>query len=534
MKKISRRDFVKLSAIGLGGVILSACGVKDKPARASQNTPGNATAEATSAPLPTDGAGKTVPAIVTPTAGPDAGSSNNTKGQKNNNNGAKQGKGQKDGSAPTSGNPDFIATEIAGRPTNNSITTNIVPAAAMSLFYEYGTQSGQYTTKTASQTAAAGAPLETLISGLQPDTRYYYRVNYNGKTGPERTCVTQRAPGSSFTFAIQGDSHPERLGREFSPELYPLTLLAAAADKPDFYMTIGDDFSVDTLRTVNADTVRALYVNQRQWLGQVGVPVFLLNGNHEQAAQANLNGTADNVAVWGQTARNSLYPQPAPDSFYSGDTSTVQYIGALRDYFAFTWGDALFVVLDQYWHSPVTVDNQFGADRDNKAKRDLWQVTIGDDQYWWFRKVLETSTAKYKFVFSHHVLGTQRGGTDVANKYEWGDAANLTAHRPGWDKTIHQVMADNHVNIYFQGHDHIFVRQQLDGVIYQTLPQPADPNYALNNANSYQSGDKLPNTGYLRVNVSPAKVSVDYVRTYLPKDETGGHKSGEVAYSYNI
>ena len=31
-----------------------------------------------------------------------------------------------------------------------------------------------------------------------------------------------------------------------------------------------------------------------------------------------------------------------------------------------------------------------------------------------FRSTLEQSTAKYKFVFAHHVMGTQRGGTDVA------------------------------------------------------------------------------------------------------------------------
>jgi hypothetical protein len=95
-------------------------------------------------------------------------------------------------------------------------------------------------------------------------------------------------------------------------------------------------------------------------------------------------------------------------------------------------------------------------------------------------------------------------------------------------------MVDNHVNIYFQGHDHIFVHQELDGVTYQTLPQPADPNYALNNADSYQSGDKLSNTGYVRVNVSTANVTVEYVRTYLPQDEINGHKTGEVAFSYTV
>ena len=191
----------------------------------------------------------------------------------------------------------------------------------------------------------------------------------------------------------------------------------------------------------------------------------------------------------------------------------------MRDYYAFTWGDALFVVIDPYWHSPQTVDNQFGADRDEKDKRDLWNVTLGEAQYQWFKQTLETSTAKYKFVFTHHVLGTGRGGIELANSYEWGDAANLATHRPGWDKTIHQLMADNHVTIFFQGHDHIFVRQELDGVIYQTLPEPANPNYTYENNDAYQSGDKFPNSGHVRVTVSPGEVKVDYIRSYLDKPD---------------
>ena len=519
MSKISRRDFVKLSAVGFGSILLVACGASQKPALAA----GTAAPTATVLPGSTNPPATGLPAIAAPTTASGAG--NNGKGQKNNT--AKAGKGQRDGNNPTSGNPAFIATEITGRPTNSSITANIVPAVAMSLYYEYGTETGKYAAKTSAQTGAVWAPIETLIDGLQPNTRYYYRLNYNGTPGPEHTCVTQRAPGSTFTFDIQGDSHPERLGKQFDPALYTRTLQSAASDKPDFYICIGDDFSVDTLKTVNAQTVSQGYINQRQWLNQVGAPVFLVNGNHEQAAMSNLDGTADNVAVWAQLARNGYYPQPAPDTFFSGDNEPVQHIGPLRDYYSFTWGDALFVMLDQYWHSPVTVDNQFGADHDNKSKRDLWQVTIGDTQYQWFKQVLASSSAKYKFVFSHHVLGTQRGGIEVASNYEWGDARNLASHRPTWDKTIHQVMVDNHVNIYFQGHDHIFVRQELDGVIYQTLPEPANPFYTAENSDSYRSGDKFPNSGHVRVTVAPAAVSVDYVRSYLDKPD-------ELAFSYKV
>ncbi len=429
--------------------------------------------------------------------------------------------------APTSTSADFIAYEIMGRPTDTSVTVNVVPAVDMQIYYEYGTTPGAYSVQTAPQTARANTPLETLIEELQPNTRYYYRICYNGMTGNERTFVTQRAAGSTFTFDIQGDSHPERTKNQFDANLYTKTLLSAASDQPDFYMTIGDDFSVDTLKNVNADTVRALYINQRQWLGLVNAPVFLVNGNHEQASLANLDGTPNNVAVWAQTSRNLYYPQPAPDTFYTGDTEPIENIGLLRDYYAFTWGDALFVVIDPYWHSAQTVDNEFGASRDQKKNRDLWNVTLGDTQYAWFKQMLETSNAKYKFVFTHHILGTGRGGIELANGFEWGDAKNLSAHRPGWDKTIHQLMVDNHVTIFFQGHDHIFVKQELDGVIYQTLPEPANPFYSWENADAYTSGDKFPNSGHVRVTVSPNGVTVDYVRSYLDRLD-------EVAFSYTV
>ena len=162
-----------------------------------------------------------------------------------------------------------------------------------------------------------------------------------------------------------------------------------------------------------------------------------------------------------------------------------------------------------------------------KGQRDLWNVTLGDAQYQWFKQTLENSDAKYKFVFTHHVLGTGRGGIEVADGYEWGDAANLAAHRPGWDKTIQQLMADNGVTIFFQGHDHIFVKQELDGVIYQTLPEPANPNYTYENDDAYKTGDKYPNSGHVRVTVSPENVKVDYVRSYLDKPD-------EVAFSYTV
>ena len=155
------------------------------------------------------------------------------------------------------------------------------------------------------------------------------------------------------------------------------------------------------------------------------------------------------------------------------------------------------------------------------------------------KRTLEGSKARFKFVFAHHVLGTGRGGVEQATRYEWGGQnANGTpgfaARRPTWSKTIHQLFIDNKVTIFFGAHDHIWVRQQLDGVVYQALPNPADANYSLFNADAYLTGDRHPNSGYARVTVVPTGVKVDYVRAFLPADETSDKKNGMVTQTYTI
>ncbi|MCE5240488.1 metallophosphoesterase [bacterium] len=437
---------------------------------------------------------------------------------------------------PADMQPLLALSAVAGRPTDRAVAINVLSATAGSARVDYSTATGQTGQHSAPVVCSANVPVEIALTGLQPDTAYSYRVRVGEQQTPEQGFHTARAPGSAFTFEVQGDSHPER-PQMFDAGLYAQTLRAAAADRPDFYLTLGDDFSVDTLQTPTAEAVDQIYRTQRLFLSLVGAPLFLVNGNHEQAALCNLDGTPDNVAVWAGNARNRYFPLPAPDGFYTADARPVEHIGLLRDYYAWTWGDALFAVIDPYWHSPQPVDNVRGG-RD-KGTRDLWEVTLGDEQYRWLQQTLEASSAKYKFVFAHHVLGTGRGGIEEAGWYEWGGqdrrgVSEFAQRRPGWELPIHQLMARNGVTVFFQGHDHIFARQQLDGVIYQSLPLPADPYYALYNRDAYRTGDALPGSGRVRVTVAPDKLTVDYIRSFLPKDGSADHQDGEIGYSYAV
>jgi len=441
----------------------------------------------------------------------------------------------------------FNGNVVLGNPTKNSISANIfTPDQSGTVYIGYGLNSQQPKLLTSTFDLQAGKPTVIDLTNLLPDTLYYYQLfvqlkNTKGYLSMgERSFHTARAPGSGFVFTIQGDSHPERFKTQFDPGLYTRTLTTALSDQPDFHITLGDDFSVDTLdpTTITQAQVAARYTLQRPFLGIIGAsaPVFLTNGNHEQAARYLLDGTENNVAVWAQNARNLYFTQPAPSDFYAGNAEQVPFVGLLKNYFSWTWGDALFCVIDPYWSSPVPVDNVFGG---SSKRSNLWDVTHGDAQYQWLKKTLESSTAKYKFVFAHHVLGTGRGGVELASLWEWGGkdqsgAYLFTQQRPSWPDPIHQLFVKNKVSIFFQGHDHIWVHQNLDGVTYQTISEPADPFYALYNSEAYIAGERFPNSGYTKVSVNPSQVKVEYVRTYLQGDETSSKISGKPVFSYTL
>ncbi len=482
--------------------------------------------------------------------------------------------GQRERASRSAEGPSAELSLVLGRPTDVSAMLNVLSAKAIEVCVEYGPATGVPTTKTEVKSLKAGEPGEIEIGGLKAGTRYAYRLLTRTpgaagfQRGQEGSFQTQRPSGGIFTFGVQGDSHPERQGKMFDPALYTLTLRTAAKDVPDFYILMGDDFSIEHLIErggVTQAAVNQVYAHQRTFLGELGrtSAIFLVNGNHEQAALSNLNGKEDSPAVVAGRARIAYFPLPDPGVFYGGDKKEVPGVGRPRDYYSWTWGDALFVVIDPYWHSPVTVDNEAGSrakggknkaerqpaagsqgngkggGKDGSAKRDLWKVTLGDEQYRWLEKTLTESKARWKFVFTHHVLGTGRGGIEEAGLYEWGGKdksgrATFAEKRPGWALPIHQLMVKTGVTIFFQGHDHVYARQELDGVVYQSCPNPADPTYSAFNRDAYRSGDVLPNSGYLRVTVSPDSVHVEYVRSFLPADEKGTDKTGGVAHSYTV
>jgi hypothetical protein len=68
------------------------------------------------------------------------------------------------------------------------------------------------------------------------------------------------------------------------------------------------------------------------------------------------------------------------------------------------------------------------------------------------------------------------------------------------------------VGIVFKGHDHLYVKQELDGIIYQTLPQPSHPGNKIDVTQyGYISGKGVGGSGFLKVTTQSSMVKVDFV-----------------------
>ena len=227
----------------------------------------------------------------------------------------------------------FTGSEQLGRPTDQSITVNVVANTAYWVYFEYGTVSGTYTDQTATASAAADEPITLLIDGLTANTRYYYRMRYNddgGSTwaiGNEYTFHTQRADGETFTFTMTSDSHLGETVSGNTPGRYEQTTLNVAADESDFHLDLGDAFI--TSLADDQSEVNDLYLNQRPYFGNFShsSPVFLVIGNQENEEVWNLDDTPFSRAIANLIARKQYFPNPIPDGFYSGNTDPLPGIG---------------------------------------------------------------------------------------------------------------------------------------------------------------------------------------------------------------
>ncbi len=196
-------------------------------------------------------------------------------------------------------------------------------------------------------------------------------------------------------------------------------------------------------------------------------------------------------------------PAPTPDTYPQGGSP-------FEDYYAFTWGDALFVVLNVFTYTPGC--HLLGT---FPGLPDDW--TLGTAQLDWLRATLANAQSKWKFLLIHHAVGGN-AGNDVDSAY--GRGGGRAAH-VGEQEIVHQLMQQHGVQAFFYGHDHVFADMVVDGIHY-SLPGSAGAIWMFTAAETGYT-ESWPDSGWARVDVSRDNVRVQFMAL-----------SGQVLHEYTI
>jgi hypothetical protein len=256
------------------------------------------------------------------------------------------------------------------------------------------------------------------------------------------------------------------------------------------------------------------------------------------------NGLAEQhyVQKWNTEARMLTVPNPTADTYPEGGEGAFGYAthdewmgergewnegnwGPLQNFYAWTWGDALFCVLDPFRYTLV------GSTHVPKTAAD-W--TLGKTQFRWLADTLEKSTAQWKVIFCHHLVGggkIDKAGRSIHEGLEepaYGRGSAREAARQDTEQyRIHQLMRKHGAQFFVYGHDHAFCHGVLDDVHYFCCARPTFANNWWKRegmVDSYgrveiQPPEKpwiralLNVLGYTRFSISPDQVTVEWVRT---------------------
>jgi hypothetical protein len=262
----------------------------------------------------------------------------------------------------------------------------------------------------------------------------------------------------------------------------------------DFLMNLGDvlDFHQFGFNSPPTDGTwtRAGYISYRRFLGDVigNAPHFMTIGNWDGET-----GCFTEEEINRSREQRLLYmPGPEPGTYPESG-------GSNGDYYAFTWGDAFFMVLNVMTYTPTC-----HALSQDPGLPDDW--TLGEEQLMWVEETLSSVTAKWRFIMIHHTVGG--AAADPVNS-AYGRGGGQAAY-VGEQAQLHALMMAHGVQIFFYGHDHVFTDMVVDGIHY-TLPGSAGAPWLFETSiTGYPSGTYFTQSGYATVDVNPDQVLVQF------------------------
>ncbi len=257
--------------------------------------------------------------------------------------------------------------------TFSEITFKVLVARDLALTNPVGTFNGQ-TKRNDDFTGIAE------ITGLQPNTKYFYMVRING--------VKVGSIASFKTFPANGEVGIQRIvfggGAFYNPELEYIWDVIAK-QKPAFFLGMGDNVYIDH---PDLPEVQKFCYYQRESSPEFRqmletVPYYSVWDDHDFGVNDSYGGAGETAKPWKKDVLN-VYRQNTVNPFYGGGEKTK------GTWYNFSMGDVEFFMIDtRYYRTPSFVkDGGINANM-------LGKVQIG-----WLKNQLKKSTATFKIIIS--------------------------------------------------------------------------------------------------------------------------------------
>jgi hypothetical protein len=346
--------------------------------------------------------------------------------------------------------------------------------------------------------------LDWTLKDLIPATRYEYRVLLKQGSSEFLRQVatgsfgTQRKGPASYTALLITDAHAGYFQRSSAPvRTLDQVVRNAARTKAEFVLDIGDNVAWPGSRELaqtNSTAALSAYTRYRRQIGPLAMhcPYFAVIGNWSGESGKFPQQNIERAAA----VRRDLLPGPNHQTYPEGGSEG-------EDYYAFTWGDALYVILNIQTYSKPADPDRLPSLLLDVNETEEW--TLGEKQMSWFETTLQKAGERFRFVCMHHTAGGNAG--DFWNTmYGRGGAR---AWNTGEQARIHALMKKHKVQVFFYGHDHLFVDDVVDGIHY-TLPGSCGAPWKFSKK---ETGYERfwSDSGHAQLDVTPEKATVTFI-----------------------
>jgi phosphodiesterase/alkaline phosphatase D-like protein len=358
--------------------------------------------------------------------------------------------------------------------------------------------------------------LDWTDRSLSPATRYQYRVLLDAGTDQSLRPVatgsfrTQRNRAASYTAVLLTDAHTGSFPEGSQPVLtLDKVVQNASRARPEFVLDLGDNVAWPGSREYGQKSPEAAveaFACYRRQIGPLSInsPHFPVIGNWSGESGKFPEKSIEMVAG----VRQAFLPGPNHLTYPQGGSER-------EDYYAFSWGDALYVILNiQTYSKPSRPDELPSLTMDVNQ---VTEWTLGEKQMAWFATTLGKAKERFRFVCMHHPAGGNAG--NAANTiYGRGGARSWNT---GEQARIHALMKKHRVQIFFYGHDHVFVDDVVDGIHYALPGSCGAPWKFTRQETGYERF--WPDSGHAQLEVTPDKASVSFINL-----------NGEVLHTFSV